>query len=559
MKQTSLLNYTVNNLFMYNSEKFPNDLAIIFHSHNIAFTWKEVDDLTDELAKSLIACGITRGDHVAIWGTNTPEWIFTQYAVQKIGAVLITVNPELKADGVRYVLKQSDSKMLVMMNGFLKCSSGKLYNYNYTKIIRDVIPEIEKYSDGNIDTEVLPKLKKIVLTTNKNEKGFIDWDSFLKTSNLISDRELQFVKNKVKNSDLAFIQYTSGTTGFPKGAMLTQYNVINNSYVSYKYKMKIKRSIDRICGPVPFYHCFGSILLNILGLCSGCTVVVPSDTFDPLKTLESIDKQNCTAIYGVPTMFIELLEQYPKSKLSIDSLRTGIIAGAPCTKELMEDIIYKLGAEEITIAYGLTEASPLTHQTDINDNIEKRVLTVGKPLPFCESKIVDPETFEKVDDGTHGEIWTKGYHVMKGYYNKPEETDSAICNGWLRSGDIGYCDNEGYYIISGRLKEMFIVGGHNIFPAEIEHSLCEIFSDEIEQVYAVGIPDDKYQEVCGIAVKFKKGCNIEDEDIIAKCRERMEWPKVPRYISRFNDLSNFMTVTGKIQKFKLVKIMLENQ
>jgi fatty-acyl-CoA synthase len=558
MEEISLLDCTVDNLFMHNVEMFPNDLAIIFHSYNIEFSWKELNDLTDKLAKALISCDIVRGDHVAIWGTNIPEWILIQYAVQKIGAVLITVNPELKTSGVRYVLKQSDTKMLIMMSGFFKHSSSKLYNYSYTEIIKEIIPEIESNSDGNIDTDILPKLKKIILTNNKHEKGFMDWGSFVKTSSYISNEVLQSMKNSVKNSDLAFIQYTSGTTGFPKGAMLTQHNVINNSYISYKYKMKVEREVDIICGPIPFYHCFGSILLNILGLCSGCLVVVPSDTFDSFKTLEAIDRHNCTAVYGVPTMFIELLDQYLESKYNIDSLRTGIIAGAPCSKELMEDIIYKLGIDEITIAYGLTEASPLTHQTDIDDNIDKRILTVGKPLPFCESKIVNPETFKEVKYGSHGEIWTKGYHVMKGYYNKPEETNSTIYNGWLRSGDIGYCDNEGYYIISGRLKEMFIVGGHNIYPSEIENELCEIFKGEIEQVYAVGVPDIKYQEVCGVVIKFKEGCRIKDEEFIAKCRDKMEWTKVPRYIKRFDDLSDFMTVTGKIQKFKLVRIILNN-
>ncbi|HJO92777.1 MAG TPA: AMP-binding protein [Victivallales bacterium] len=551
MKEISLLDYTVNDLFKYNSNEYAQSEAVIFYSRHITYTWKELDNLTDEIAKSLIANDIKRSDHVAIWGTNIPEWMLVQYAVQKIGAILITINPEWKADDVRYVLEQSDTKMLIMMKGFLKHSSIKLYPYDYIKIIKQVIPEIEKFGEGNIDSKNFPKLKKIVLISKNSEKGFLNWDKFVKSSDSISDSDLKLSTAQVKSGDIAFIQYTSGTTGFPKGAMLTQHNVINNSFIIYKYKIKIEHCVDKICGPVPFYHCFGSILVNILGLCSGCTIVIPSDTFDPIKVLEAIDVLNCTTLYGVPTMFIALLEKYSTEQYKTDTLRTGIIAGASCSKELMEDIIYKLGAKEITIGYGLTEASPLTHQTDIDDSLDKRILTVGKPLPLCSSKIINPDNLHEVGYGEHGEIWTKGYHVMKGYYNKPEETSAAFCDGWLRSGDIGYCDKNGYYIISGRLKEMFIVGGHNVYPAEVENSLNEIFKNEIEQVYAVGIPDTKYQEVCGIAIKFKNGCDVENEIILQKCRDKMEWQKIPRYIKKFDDFSSFMTATGKIQKFKL--------
>jgi fatty-acyl-CoA synthase len=350
------------------------------------------------------------------------------------------------------------------------------------------------------------------------------------------------------------IQYTSGTTGYPKGAMLTHYNVLNNARVA-AHNLRMTAD-DRLCGPVPFYHCFGSIMVNLLGLVSGATIVLPSDHFNAHETLQAVDAEKCTVLHGVPTMFIGELDDADFDAHDLTSLRTGIMAGAPCPAELLQAVRTRMGADGMTIAYGLTEASPLTHQTLPDDPVEKRIGTVGRPIAHTEAKVVDPTTFSPVAQGEVGEIWVKGFHVMKGYYNNPEKTAEAIIDGWLRSGDLGFVDGDGYYHIVGRLKEMFIVGGHNVYPAEVEQSIQSLFPDDVEMVQALGLPHEKLQEVCAVVIKKLTGSTLDAGQIKARCQETMEWPKVPRYVEFKDDFSDVSTVTGKIQKFKLRALLI---
>jgi fatty-acyl-CoA synthase len=353
------------------------------------------------------------------------------------------------------------------------------------------------------------------------------------------------------------IQYTSGTTGFPKGAMLTHYSTVNNAIATSEH-MHLTHT-DRVCGPVPYYHCFGSIIFNLGCVVSGACMVVPGDIFDPVNTLKAIDKERCTAVYGVPTMFITQLESPGFEGYNLKSLRTGVIAGAPVDKELMEAVAGKMGASEMTIAYGLTEASPVTHQTDIHDSVWHRVNTVGKPISNTKSKIVDPNTMEECPKGSVGEIWVKGYHVMKGYYKKPEETDKSLIDGWLRTGDLGFITEDNYYRISGRLKEMIIVGGHNVYPAEVEQSIHSLLEDKVEMLQVVGIPDHKLQEVVALIVKCLPGQSLSLEEVKTRCEGKLEWPKIPRLLKVLDDLTPYMTVSGKVQKFKLKELLTLNQ
>ncbi len=552
-----MLNNTIGELLKRNSKNHGEKEAVVFSYNNIRWTWNEFDRLSDLVAKSLLAQGIKRGDHVAIWGTNRPQWLLTQMGSAKIGAALVTINPEWKSNELEYALNQSDTKLLVMIDGFSKMSGNKEFRYDYIKTIREIVPELSQVSSNdNLNSQKLPELKKVVLVCENSEKGMINWEDFLRLGEGISNEKFEEVFKSVDKQDTCLIQYTSGTTGFPKGAQLTHFNVANNAFQSAQ-TMKLTDQ-DSLCGPVPFYHCFGSILVNLIGLTVPCKTVIPAEHFNPRSTLEAVSKEKCTALHGVPTMFITELDDPDFQKFDTSHLRTGIMAGAPCPAELMDAVAKKMGAKDITIGYGLTEASPITHQTCPEDTFEKRITTVGRPHPNTEARIVDPGTMKDSPQGEVGEIWVRGYNVMKGYYKKPEETTKSIVDGgWLRTGDLGFVDDEGYFHISGRLKEMFIVGGHNVYPAEIEQTIQSMFHDKIDMIQVVGVPHPKLQEACACAVQVKPGVKLTEEEIIEKCKAEMEWPKVPRYVKFMKDYSQVMTVTGKIQKFKLKDIFVE--
>ena len=543
-----LLQTTIGALLGRNAHEFNGYMAAIFCDNNVRWTWKELNEEVNKVAKGFLALGVRKGDHVAIWATNVPEWLLTELAVARIGAVLVTINPEWKHKELEYAIRQSDANVLVMIPGFEKISRSKSFTYDYTAMMRDLCPALP--------SERFPELRKIVMTDVDAPAGMTSWASMLQLGRNVSDAELVFHAGAVKPEDTALIQYTSGTTGFPKGAMLSHFNVINNAFAAAAHQRL--GLDDLICGPVPFYHCFGSILLVLGSLVSGAAVVIPSPLFDAHRVLEAIQQERCTVLYGVPTMFITELEDLDFEAFNLRSLRTGIMAGAPVDKELYEAVTQKMGAREMTIAYGLTEASPVTHQTNIFDPVEKRITTVGKPIEYTDSRIVDPATLETLPPGKVGEIWVKGFHVMQGYYKKPEETAKAIVeDGWLRTGDLGTVDENGFYRIVGRLKELIIVGGHNVYPAEVEQSLHSLLDDKVEIVQVVGVPHPKLQEVVGLAVKCLSGKTLTLHEVQERCEGKLEWAKVPRQLLILDDFSKAMTVTGKIQKFKLVKMFQE--
>lgn len=543
-----LRSITIGAQLRQNAVALPDRDAAIFNEPAARFTWKSLDAETDRLAKGLIALGVQRGDHVAVWGTNVPVWLLTQLAVARIGGTLVTINPEWKEQELKYALSQSDTRVLVMIPGWEKTIKDKTIRYDYLRMIQSVCPELP-CPDG------FPELRHIIVAGETPQAaGFMSWEDCLQKGQPVSDATLAAMAEVVNPDDVVLLQYTSGTTGFPKGAMLTHYNVINNALAAADH-MGIHEQ-DRICGPVPFYHCFGSILFVLGAVVSGAAMVVPAPMFHAHKTLETVEREQCTALYGVPTMFIAEMEEIDFDAFNLRSLRTGIMAGAPVDKELFEAVTQRMGAAEMTIAYGLTEASPVTHQTWIVDPVEKRITTVGRPVDHTEARIVDPGTFRTLGAGEVGEIWVKGWHVMKGYYKKPEETAKAIVEyGWLRSGDLGVMDEKGYYRIVGRLKEMFIVGGHNVYPAEVEQSLHTILDDKVEMLQVVGVPHPKLQEVAALVVKLLPGKNLTLEEIQQRCDGKLEWPKIPRYLKVMDDFSVAMTVTGKIQKFKLTELL----
>jgi len=559
-----LIKKTVGSFLDENARKFSNQNAAVFVDRNIKYSWRELKMACNRAARAFLGLGIKRGDHIAIWATNYPEWLIAQFAAAEIGAVLVTINPEWKAAELKYVLKQSDSKVLVMIEEFKKSSGDKVHRYNYLEILEEVCPEITKQAaDTNLKLKEFPLLERVILITAKDKKPAwaIGWPEFIRRGEGVGKISFWYRKSQVSLFDICLIQYTSGTTGFPKGAMLTHYGVVNNALEGAR-NMELS-CCDRLCGPVSYFHCFGSIMLNLCCLVSGATMVIPAEHFNARKTLEAIEKEKCTALHGVPTMFIAELAYPEFERFNLTSLRTGIIAGAPCPIELMKDIVCEMGVEKITIVYGLTEASPITHQTRFNDPIKYRTTTVGKPIENTKSKIVDYKKFEETGEVVElgvrevGEIWVSGSNIMTCYYKKPEETQKAIVNGWLRTGDLGTKDENGYYKIIGRLKDMIIVGGHNVYPAEVEQGLLELFGNYIEAVQVFGVPHETLQEVVAAVIQLKTGKNLTADKIKNKCKDKMEWPKIPKHIKFVEDFSSMMVGSGKIKKSELKEAFIK--
>jgi fatty-acyl-CoA synthase len=544
-----LLKDTIGALLERNAQQWPNAGAAIFCETNTRWTWAELNQQVNAVAKGFLALGIQKGGHVAIWATNVPAWLLTQLAAARIGAVLVTINPEWKHKELEYALAQSDTNLLVMIPGFQKTVKGKVFDYDYLGMFNELcasLPCPDKF----------PALKNVVVATDKPVNGLTNWPQFIELGKMVADSTLNWAAAQATCHDTAVIQYTSGTTGFPKGTMLSHYNIVNNALAVCDH-MGLNTE-DRLCAPVPFYHCFGSILANLGCLVSGATLVVPGPMFNSHLTLEAVQNEHCTVLYGVPTMFLAELEEIDFDQFDLHSLRTGIMAGAPVDKELFEAVAQKMGARQMTIAYGLTEASPVTHQTVVTDPIEQRITTVGRPIEHTEARIVDPNTLETLPPGMVGEIWVKGFHVMSGYYKKPLETANAIVeNGWLRSGDLGVMDENGFYRIVGRLKEMLIVGGHNVYPAEVEQALHSLLDDKVEIAQVVAVPHPKLQEVVGLAVKCLPGKTLTLKEVQERCEGKLEWSKIPRHLLVMDDFSKAMTVTGKIQKFKLAALFAE--
>ncbi len=517
--------------------------ALVFPAHNLRMSYAEFDRAVYEAAKGLLALGVETGQHVAVWATNVPEWVILQFATAKIGAVLVTVNPAYRAHEFKYVLEQSDVVALFLVERF-KSS-------DYYAILNEVCPELRHATPGALSSSQFPKLRCVVSLSGRALPGALAWSDMIDQGRGVDALDLRQAESRLQPTDPINIQYTSGTTGFPKAATLSHRNLLLNAwYIGDCQKLGPD---DRVCIPVPFYHCFGCVLGTLCAAVRGAAMIVPADYFNPTATLEAIERERATAIYGVPTMFIAQLQDPSFPGRDLTSLRTGIMAGSPCPIEVMRKVINQMGARELTIAYGQTEASPVITQTRTDDPLELRVETVGRPIPGVEVKVQDPATGEVLGDNAQGELCARGHVVMLGYYNDPAATATAIDpEGWLHTGDLAVRLPNGYYRITGRIKDMVIRGGENIFPREIEEFLFT--HPAIEQAAVVGVPDAKFVEELCAWVKLKPGAEMSEDELRQFCRDNLAHYKTPRYVRFVDDFPQ--TVTGKIQKFKIREQMI---
>lgn len=520
-------------------EKFPKNDAVVYPFRNIRLNYREFDALTDKLAKGLLASGLKKGDHVAIWAHNIPEWIYLLFATAKIGVVTVTVNTLYKAHELKYLLNQSDSKALIMVKGLKS---------DYVETIYEILPELRNTNDTIIKNENLPILEKIYFIGENTPNGMIDFNNLYDMAENISDEELKQAKKSLDRHDVINMQYTSGTTGFPKGVMLSHFNVLNNAY-AIALGMNFTEK-DRLCIPVPFFHCFGLVLSILVCLSTGATMM-PVESFNPVEVLKTVEAEKCTALHGVPTMFISELNLLEKEKYDTSSLRTGIMAGSLCPVEVMKAVMTKMNMSEITIVYGLTEASPGLTMTKIDDSVEKRVETVGKEMPGAEIKIVNPETEEECPANVQGELWARGYNIMRGYYKMEEATKHAFSNdGWLRTGDLAVKTEDGYYKITGRIKDMIIRGGENIYPKEIEEFYYT--HPKIQDIQVAGVEDKKYGEEVMAFVIVKERETLSEAELKNYAKGKIADFKIPRYFTFVTEYP--MTASGKIQKYKLTEL-----
>jgi fatty-acyl-CoA synthase len=516
---------------------FPDKDFIVFADRNLRFTYAEFDRRVDTLARGLLAIGITTGDHVGIWATNVPDWLTYLFALSRIGAVTVTVNTAYRTHELEYLVRQSDIAALCLIDGFK--------DSDYVAMVNELVPELTSCQRGALSSSRFPRLRSVIFMGPQKHRGMYTTPELLLLGGHSDDEELVRIGERLACHDVVNMQYTSGTTGFPRGVMLTHHNILNNGFhIGERQKIT---DADRVCLPVPLFHCFG-LVLGMMAVVTHAATAVLVESFDPLLVLASVQKAKCTALYGVPTMFIAELSHPMFPLFDLASLRTGIMAGSPCPTEIMTRVMREMHATEITIAYGLTEASPVMAQTATDDPVEVRVATVGKPLPEIEVRIVNPETNMESPRGEHGEVVCRGYSVMKGYYNMPEATAAAIdADGWLHSGDLGTMDEQDYVRITGRIKDMIIRGGENVYPREIEEYLLTM--PGVKDAQVAGIASPRYGEEVGAFVICADGACISEEDVRDFCRGKISRFKVPRYVFFVDSFP--MTASGKIQKYKL--------
>lgn len=528
---------TVGELLEETARKHPDREAIVYSDRDLKYTYRELNARVDRLAKGMLALGIGKGDHVGIWATNVPDWLTVFYATARIGAVFVTVNTSYRPSELEYVMKQSDMKALFLIDGYRET--------DYVQALYELVPELKTMPKGSLQSARFPFLKTVVYIGPQQHRGMYSFSEVLDLADRISAEEFIHVKARLDPHDTVNMQYTSGTTGFPKGVMLSHYGIINNGF-SIGERQEFT-GIDRLCLPVPLFHCFG-ITLGVMAVLTHGATVLPLETFDPLMVLAIVQKERCTALYGVPTMFIAELTHPMFNMFDLSSLRTGIMAGSPCPEPVMRQVMEKMHCSEITIVYGLTEASPGITQTRTDDPVPVRVSTVGKPFDGVEVKIINPETGETLPAGQPGELCSRGYNTMKGYYKMPQQTAEVVnADGWLRTGDQAVEDESGFIRITGRLKDVIIRGGENIYPKEVEDFLREI--PNIRDVQIVAVPSEKYGEEAAAFVQLRDGMPLEEAEIQDFCRGKIARYKIPRHIF-FTDAFP-MTASGKIQKFKL--------
>ena len=548
---------TIGDILDIQTQRFAEREALVHAATGDRFNYREFHAEVERVARGLLSIGIEKGQHVGIWATNYTEWVLAQFATAKIGAVLVTVNPAYRTSELAYVLEQAQIGALILIGRFrAPVLTGR--TSDYVGMVNEVVPELAAVSPGELNSTRFPHLRHVIFipphddVSTPTPPGMWRWDDLLTLAEQTSPDDLRNRQAQCGPDDVVNIQYTSGTTGNPKGAMLTHHNLVSNArHVGDAMEMD---EHDRLCIPVPFYHCFGCVMGSLNCVVHGSTMIIPAERFDPLQTLHAISAERCTAVHGVPTMFIAQLGHPEFANLDLSSLRTGIMAGSPCPIEVMREVIDRMGADRITIAYGQTEASPVVTQTLADDSIERRVSTVGKVLPGVEVRLVDPETGLVVGPGQQGELQTRSAMVMKGYFNMPEATADAIdADGWLHTGDLATVDEDGYYKITGRLKDMIIRGGENIYPREIEEFLYT--HPQIDDVQVIGVPDERFGEEVMAWVRLKPDADATEESIRDFCRGQIAHYKVPRYVKFTDEFP--MTVTGKIQKFRMREMAVE--
>ncbi len=518
-------------------EKWPDTEAVVYVDRDFRLTYKEFGELVDTVAKGLMALGVKKGDKVAVWANNVPYWVTLQFATAKIGAILLTVNTHYQSHEIKYLLEHSETENLFII--------GDYRGHDYLQSIYELIPELKIQERGQLKTNKFPKLKRVFYLGHEKHRGLYSVPELQAMAAMVSDEEYQARQDTLDPHDVVNMQYTSGTTGFPKGVQLTHHNIGNNGY--WIGKNQNFQAGERLCLTVPLFHCFGCVLGVLACVNHGVTMVIMED-FVPLEVMNAIDVENCTAVYGVPTMFIAMLDNPMFERFDYSSLRTGIMAGSPCPVEVMKRVMDKMNMKDITICYGLTETSPVMSQTKIGDSMAHMTETVGAAMPEIEIKITDPETGKECPSGVQGEVCCRGYNVMKGYYNNAKATEETIDeDGWLHSGDLGELDEDGYLSITGRLKDMIIRGGENIYPRELEEFLYTM--DGVLDVQVAGVPSQKFGEQVGAFIILKEGANIQPEDVVDYCRGKISHYKIPKYVTFMEEYP--MTASGKIQKYKL--------
>ena len=517
-------------------KEFPDQICFKYTELDYTRTYSEFRDDVDQFARALIAMGVKKGDHVAIWATNVPQWYITFWAATKIGAVLVTVNTAYKIHEAEYLLRQSDTHTLVMIDGYK--------DSDYVGIIKELCPELQDSLPGKLHSKRLPVLRNVI-TVDSQQKGCYTWEHAMGLGDSVPPTEVENRRRQVRKDDVCNMQYTSGTTGFPKGVMLTHYNVVNNGKAIGDC-MDLSTA-DRMMIQVPMFHCFGMVLAMTASMTHGVSMY-PITAYSPRKGLHCINQEQITAFHGVPTMFIAMLEHENFEKTDFSHMRTGIMAGSPCPVKVMQDVVDKMHMNEITIVYGQTESSPGCTQSHVDDPLDVRVNTVGRPLFGVQCKIVDPETGEDLPDEVDGEFCAKGYNIMKGYYKMPEATAAAIDkDGWLHTGDLARRTPEGNFKITGRIKDMIIRGGENIYPKEIEDFIYT--HPKVRDVQVIGVPDEQYGEEIMAVVILKEGETSSEEEIKDYVRTHMAKHKVPRYVSFVKEFP--MNAAGKILKYKM--------